>query len=108
MRPSAKVFKKNQFFLKKLIKKIISLPRAVGGGPRQRHRPRARHRRGYFFFAEGHLGPRQRLCRLKISRELFTEGRCRGLLGLCRGLEALGKEAASSSDVCLLPMIMLP
>jgi hypothetical protein len=42
------------------------------------------------------------LCRLKIPREPFAEGRprqslCRGHLVLCRGLLALGKEAVSSS-----------
>ena len=84
-------------------KKNNSLPRAPGDGPRQRLRPRRRRRDGCFSLpsAASALG-KDPLRRLKILRVLFTEGRprqslCRGLMGLCRGPKALGKEAVSSS-----------
>ena len=87
-------------------KKNNSLPRAPGDGPRQRLRPRRRRRDGCFSlpsagpalskgFAECPIkGLRQRP---SSPTQNSPRALCRGLMGLCRGPQALGKEAASSS-----------
>ena len=116
--PSAKIFWKNSAtflcrgpWLEALgkdfsKKKNNSLPRAPGDGPRQRLRPRRRRRDGCFSlpsaapalgkgFAECPIkGPRQRP---SSPTQNSPRALCRGLMGLCRGPQALGKEAVSSS-----------
>ena len=75
---------------------------------------------GYFTLPRAAVSPRQILCRVPDKRPsakthsptffslgFFTEGCPRQILrrrlkSLCRGLQALGKDPASSSDVRLL------